>query len=174
MGQQASSKFNLNQGLSIFSMTHDGSSHFSIWLLDNSGNKTELLVNDLGSFDGSKAVGISDAGVYILDISADNNWNVVITQPTPDTEMALPLTLSAKGQQASQFFKLNSGLTTFKMTHDGSSHFSIWLLDSSGNKTELLVNDVGSFDGSKAVGISDAGVYVLDISADGNWTVNIE
>jgi hypothetical protein len=37
------------------------------------------VINEIGSFDGSKAVGVK-AGVYLLDISADGNWNIQINQ----------------------------------------------------------------------------------------------
>jgi len=80
-GQQASSMFNLNQGLAIFRMTHDGNSNFIIRLLDAQGNSvTTSLVNEIGSFDGSKAVHIDESGTYLLDISADGNWTVRIEQ----------------------------------------------------------------------------------------------
>ena len=39
---------------------------------------------------------------------------------------------------------------------------------------ELLANDIGSFNGSKAVGIASSGIYILDVTADGNWTITIE
>jgi hypothetical protein len=170
--QQASQKFHLNSGLAIFTMKHTGSSNFAIWLLDNMGDKKELLVNEIGSFDGSKAVRISTSGDYILDIKADGQWNIDIQQPAYTTAEKAPLTISGKSQQATKPFYLNAGLTTFKMTHDGSSNFAIWLLDANGNKKELLVNEIGSFDGSKAVGVK-SGVYLLDIKANGNWNIQI-
>ena len=66
-GQQASPKLNLNQGLAIFRMSHDGEGHFAIILLDSQGNWVEVLVNRGGDFDGSKAVGIEKFGMYILE-----------------------------------------------------------------------------------------------------------
>jgi hypothetical protein len=172
-GQQASQKFNLDSGLAIFNMKHTGSSNFAIWLLDNMGNKEELLVNEIGSFDGGKAVHISTAGNYVLDISADGPWTIDIQQPIYTTADKAPLTLSGKSQQVTKPFYLNTGLATFKMMHDGESNFAIWLIDAKGNNKELLVNEIGSFDGSKAVGVK-SGVYLLDISADGNWNIKIE
>ena len=65
-GQQASSKFDLNQGLAIFEMTHDGQSNFAIQLLDNQGNFVDLLVNEIGTFNGSKVLGIEEFGPHIL------------------------------------------------------------------------------------------------------------
>lgn len=173
-GQQASQKFTLGEGLSIFRMTHSGQGNFSIWLLDSNGEKVELLVNVIGSFNGSKAVRVNTPGEYVLDVQASGGWTVKIEQPRPTTAPSVPKTLSGRGQQASEFITLNSGLKTFKMKHTGQGNFGIWLLDSSGEKVELLVNEIGSFDGSKAIGISTSGIYILDISADGEWSVSIE
>jgi len=90
--------------------------------------------------------------------------------PTPE-----PINLSGKGQQASQKFHLNQGLAIFKITHDGGGFFNIDLLDNQGNYIAGLAFEIGeSFDGSKAVGIDESGTYILDIKADGDWTVRIE
>lgn len=170
-GQKASDKFNLPQGLVRFEMTHDGTSNFAIWLLDNQGNKKELLVNEIGKFQGSKAARIEESGDYLLDINADGNWNINI-ESVP-VMASTSNTLSGKGQKATDLFYLNQGLVKFDMNHDGKSNFAIWLLDDQGNKKELLVNEIGKFQGSKAVRIEESGNYLLDINADGNWNINI-
>ena len=61
-------------------MTHDGERNFIVHLLDLKGNVVEYLVNEIGKFDGSKATGIQDGGTYILDIGADGNWKIDISQ----------------------------------------------------------------------------------------------
>jgi hypothetical protein len=48
------------------------------------------------------------------------------------------------------------------------------LLNSQGQWVDLLVNEIGTFEGSKAIGIDQAGVYILEVSADENRTVSIE
>ena len=50
-------------------------------------------------------------------------------------------------------FSLNEGLKTFTMKYDGSENFIVWMVDDQGNKVDLLANEIGSFDGSKAVRI---------------------
>jgi len=172
-GQQASEMFYLDEGLVVFEMTHDGDGYFGIWLLDDEGGRIDLLVNEGGDFNGSKAVGINKAGIYLLDISADGNWTITIEQPRPSTA-PVPKTLNGTGQQASEMFYLDEGLVVFEMTHDGDGYFGIWLLDDEGGRIDLLVNEGGDFNGSKAVGINKAGIYLLDISADGNWEISIE
>lgn len=173
-GQQATKKFSLESGLAILRMTHSGQSNFAITLLDSNGEIVELLVNEIGSFNGAKAVGIRTKGEYLLDISADGKWSVRIEQPRPSTAPSIPKSFAGKGQQVSELFSIGKGLTTFKMIHDGSSNFAILLLDNKGQTIELLVNEIGAFNGSKAVGIKKGGIYLLDISADGNWTIDVE
>ncbi len=81
---------------------------------------------------------------------------------------------SGYGQQVSPKFKLRGGLVVFYMTHNGRGNFHIWLLDDKGTRIALLVNKTGNFDGAKAVGIKSAGAYLLDIAADGDWTVKVD
>lgn len=98
----------------------------------------------------------------------------ILTAPALHFPATLPVTLGGEGQQASAFFDLEAGLAIFRLSHDGRSNFTVWLLDSQGQRVELLVNEIGLFDGSTAIGIDEAGVYILDVDADGNWTVSID
>ena len=173
-GKQASSKFALNPGLAIFKMKASGQGNFAIILLDSTGQTVDLLANELGAFDGSKAISAT-GGDYVMDITADSDWSVTIEQPGPPQTLAgPPLTLNGNGQQATEFFNLAEGLTTFKATHNGPGNFAIILLDQNGQVIDLLFNELGAFDGSKATGVDTPGAYLLDIAADGDWTVTIE
>lgn len=88
------------------------------------------------------------------------------------TGTAAPLALSGKGQQATAQFNLPAGLVVFEMQHDGKANFIVRLLDEQGRPVGLtLVNEIGAFNGSKAVQVPKAGAYLLDIAADGNWTI---
>jgi len=98
-----------------------------------------------------------------------------VTKPSPTpTDTPEPIVLSGTGQEATSKFTLEKGLSKFRMNHDGDSNFAILLLDDEGNNVDLLVNEIGEFDGSKAVGITKSGIYLLDISADGNWEISVE
>jgi hypothetical protein len=172
-GQQASQRFNLDQGLSIFTMQNTGQSNFIVHLLDSNGNTVDGLANEIGNFSGSKAEHISNAGSYLFDVDSDGPWTITITQPRP-TSAQSPSSLNGRGPQATSFFSLPQGLHTFAFTHDGSSNFIVHLLDVNGNTVEGLVNVIGSYNGSKAVRIDDSGIYLLNIDADGNWTASIQ
>ncbi|GAI15311.1 unnamed protein product, partial [marine sediment metagenome] len=78
-------------------------------------------------------------------------------------------------------FLLDEGLTIFTFNHDGSSNFIVELLSIEGSLADLLVNEIGSYEGSKAVGIQqgalfgpEPGIHLLNITADGNWSITIE
>jgi len=172
-GQQATTKFQLQPGLSVFSMKNTGGSNFSIWLLNDEGDKIELLVNEIGSFDGSKAVKIKNQGNYLLDIASSGKWNINIKQPRTNTA---PETTSFKGttQTTTDLFYAQKGLKAVKMNHSGSSNFAVWLMNKEGDPIELLVNEIGNFDGSKAVRIPVDNLYLFNVAADGNWSISLE
>jgi hypothetical protein len=173
-GQQASQKFNLEEGLTIFKMTHVGSANFAITLMNSDGERIQLLVNEIGSFNGSKAVSIPKNGEYILDVSASGKWTVKIEQPRPQAADKSPQTFTGTGQGVSPFVTLDKGLIKFSLKHKGKSNFAVVLMDKDGNREELLVNEIGDFDGSKAVSVSSSEIYLMDISADGPWTISAE
>lgn len=100
--------------------------------------------------------------------------NIQSPIPTTPAPTHTPQQFTGRGQQTSPQFQLPSGLITFHFTHDGQSNFAIWLLDDQGNQIDLLVNTIGPFDGSKALGIQKPGLYLLNIEADGNWTIEIK
>jgi hypothetical protein len=172
-GQQATQKFNLEQGLAIFTMQNSGQGNFIVHLLDSEGNTLPSFVNEIGNYNGSRAVQISKQGTYIFDINSDGLWTITITQPKPTTAQ-LVSSLNGSGDKATSFLNLSQGLHTFSFTHNGNKNFIVHLLDRNGNSTESLVNEIGNYSGSRAIRINSSGIYLFDIIADGNWTVSIQ
>lgn len=169
-GKQASQKFALEGGVTVFRMTHQGGSNFSVSLLDGgSGDMTDLLANVIGNYKGSRVVGPS-AGEYAFDIEADGSWTIKIEQPRA-TEGTVRSPATGSGPTAVGPVSLEGGLTTLSLNHAGSSNFAVWLINNDGEQVDLLANEIGSFEGSKNVGVS-AGVYWLDVEADGSWNIS--
>ena len=185
-GDDVSPEFILEGGITIITITHDGRSNFAIWLYDiGTGERVDLLVNEIGPFSGSAVIGVTgeifgaSPGRHLLDITADGNWKVTIEQPRPTTAPTAPQTFTGRGCSVSPPFMLEMGIARFEMTHDGRSNFAVWLYDKDGYQIDLLVNEIGAYSGSKVVGVTgkifDAspGIHYLAITADGNWTVSI-
>lgn len=170
-GQQAAGPVSLVPGLVVAEMSHNGQANFAVKVLDDQGQMVELLANDIGPFGGAKAFR-SEGGEYLLDVTADGDWTITVSQPAIDSLAAtLPVTLEGAGPGV-KFVALD-GLTKFIMSHDGEANFAVIVLDRGGNKVDLLANEIGKFDGSKAAGLP-AGDYVLNVEADGSWVISIE
>ncbi len=169
VGQQATEAFELKPGLVVAALGHQGQGYFSVTLLDGNGQMADLFGNGVGPFDGSAAYG-AVGGTYLLDVQADGPWTVTIRQPRPADA---PETRAFQGQSAaaSDPFSLPQGLSRFDMLHQGQGYFSATLLDSDGNMVDLLGNGTGNFQGSTAVSVPQDGIYVLDVQADGPWTI---
>ncbi len=62
------------------------------------------------------------------------------------------------------------------MAHDGEKNFTVWLLDKDGERVSggLLANEIGSFEGSKAIQVPRDDIYLLQVEADGLWYVEGE
>lgn len=59
-------------------------------------------------------------------------------------------------------------------THQGNSNFVLQTLDASNQMSDLLVNEIGSYSGVVSYGLMGAESAMLQITADGAWTVQID
>lgn len=79
-GPRALGPIQMDSGLARFTMKHDGESNFVVFLMNNKGQKLELLANEIGAWSGSKAVRVPTRGVYWLSVEADGNWQIDISK----------------------------------------------------------------------------------------------
>jgi hypothetical protein len=173
-GRQASKKFQLEAGLCILEVGNDGDTNFIVRLLDASGKEVETLINQIGPFGGELGFYVKRPGQYLFDISANGNWTARLMQPRPEAGQPTPTTLSGRGYRATPFFRLDKGLVIFRMTSDGEGRFKATLMDRDGRTVAYLINALGQFEGSRPISIDNAGIYFLNVSGDGNWTIEVE
>jgi hypothetical protein len=117
----------------------------------------DLLVNEIGAYSGTHLIDIhTGEQTTTVEITADGSW----TLDTADISTA-PEATSGTGDSV---IWVKSG-NKAAITHDGVSNFAITAASSSG--IDLLVNDIGPYTGTKAIDTP----AILDITADGNWTI---
>jgi hypothetical protein len=165
-------KIHLEKGLSVFTLNHRGSGNCQVWLSDKV-KKLELLYDIDSGYWGSKAVTVAAEDDYYLEVCGDDLWTVQVTQPRYNYAQGVPVSLSGQGQQVSEFFSLDAGPATFRITHDGWLDFNVWLFRNDGAKLERVASTYGVYDESMTVNITRSGVFVLDVQADGNWKIDI-
>jgi hypothetical protein len=167
-GDTATDGVELKSGWEIFDGSHTGGSNFIVQLQDENGNDLELLVNEIGSYKGKTFAQIPVDGTYYLNIKAGGPWEYTIYQ-SPPVEMAdAPATLEGTGDDV-VFFNIKKGNYKFNFSHSGSSNFIVML-----NGQGLMVNEIGTYEGSTRHQLKTDGYYALVIKADGGWSVGIE
>mgnify|MGYP003565233222 FL=1 len=147
-----------DSGPFVATIAHRGTSNFAVWSLDSGLNETDLLVNEIGDYNG-RVLGPEDAYGGI-SIEADGNW-VVQVVPVSQAPRASG---TVQGTGDDVFFWDGADRTVAALTHDGDSNFAVWLYSANGR--DLLVNEIGPFVGE---GIVDSGLF--QITANGNWSL---
>ncbi len=177
VGATATEPFQLEPGLTIVNMAHQGSANFIADLLDESGASVAPmgLVNEIGSFEGSQAVQIPAGGQHLLNVDADGSWGFTIEQPRP-TDAPQTTSFSGTSKTATEFFRLSGGLHRIQLTHQGDANFIVDLLDVNGASVVPMgiTNEIGPFDGSQAVTVPGDGIYLFQVDANGPWTIEVQ
>ena len=108
-------------------------------------------------------------------------WDAATSTATLSTKAGVTLSdpgaplveFKGTGDSVSKTMDLAVGAYVVRMTHNGEENFAVKVLAASGTLVDLPANAIGSYSGSKVVTIRTAGKYILDISADGEWSVAI-
>ncbi|MDQ3227827.1 MAG: SH3 domain-containing protein [Chloroflexota bacterium] len=70
-------------------------------------------------------------------------------------------------------FTVTSGVLTVTATHEGDANFSVLAYSEDGYE-ELLINEIGPFDGQTTLEVEPGATLTLDVDANGPWTIAIE
>ncbi|MEJ7842708.1 MAG: hypothetical protein WKF95_13150 [Rubrobacter sp.] len=176
-GPEATRPFQLEEGLTVIGMSHQGDANFIVDILDENGNSVAPMgvANVIGPFEGSTPVQIARSGQYLLDVQNAGQWQIQVEQPRADSA---PGTTSFSGNsaQATQLFELSGGLHRVELTHQGDANFIVDLLDDNGASVVPmgLVNEIGPFDGSRAMTVPGDGTYLFSVQANGPWTITVD
>lgn len=79
-GSQATQPFWLEPGTAVFDMRHGGSGDFEVWLMRNGSERYDLLLENGDVVDGSVLEQILEGGTYYLDVIADGEWQIDVSQ----------------------------------------------------------------------------------------------
>jgi L-ascorbate metabolism protein UlaG (beta-lactamase superfamily) len=144
--------------------THDGDANFSVSALDDGNQPTgDLLVNTIGDYTGTTALGMHDLGnpATTLQVTAAGAWTITLA-PLAD---APALAESGEGDGV---FRYEGGAATWNVTHDGDANFVVSYYTGADFEMSLLINEIGAYEGSIA---ATEGPGLVVINADGAWTL---
>ncbi len=144
-------------------VSYSGSSNFVIKSYSQSGDYTDLLINEIGAYEGTVTSYLDFEKTQSLEINASGNWNIHFA----------PLSEMARASNGSVFTGDNvvyidePSISKLHITHDGDSNFVVKAIGTKDSK--LLVNEIGSYDGT--VKWNEGGAFFI-VSADGDWTIS--
>ncbi|MGL4176159.1 MAG: hypothetical protein ACRCSN_08785 [Dermatophilaceae bacterium] len=153
-----------NAAAGLVTMTHKGSSNFAVTVLDAANQQTaDLLANEIGSYVGTAAFGLSGLGgePAKLKVTADGSWTVAISP----ISSAKPLNATHRGKGAT-VLRYDGDAGDWKVAHQGSSNFAVNQVG--GEFPNLAVNEIGSYSGTVPL---SGGPSVVAITADGTWSL---
>ncbi len=155
---------------------------------DLEGSYTAILRID-GALESSQSVTLAGKGTKVIHFTVtrttSKNYTASVEKLVQSFQV-IPsepemIVFQGIGQNTTETFTLEKGISIFQMYHYGNSNFTIWLCNAgTGKRVDLLVNEVGIYIGSKFVGVTgepmqvSPGEYLLEVAADGEWQVTIE
>ncbi|MHA6668217.1 TM2 domain-containing protein [Homoserinimonas sp. A447] len=150
----------------IVTATHDGTSNFSLSVLDATNQPTgDLLVNTIGNYTGTTVYGFTSFGEgTTVQVSADGNWSVTLAPVS-----SAPVVAATGVGDAVFLYDGSTGKLT--ATHDGSRNFVVSEQTDDAFHFGLLINEIGAYSGTVPLA---GGPSVISVNADGGWTLAVE
>ncbi|MDA1387972.1 MULTISPECIES: hypothetical protein [Glycomyces] len=150
----------------IITASHNGSSNFALSVLDSGNAMSELPINVIGSYEGTTAYGMDELSedAAALEIVADGDWEITVAPVTDAPEFS-----DSQAAQGDGVYLYTGGPATWALSHDGESNFAIVYVSDSLFGSELLVNEIGPYEGTVAV---TSGPGVVIVIADGEWSLS--
>lgn len=172
-GQRVTDTVTIEGGLTVFTMSHDGSSNYQVELINQDTGETEkFLANEIGEWQAAKPYYIP-SGEYVLDVNADGNWNIEVAQPRPGPSEVSELPASASDRYPNYIGPVRfDGLHTISAEYNGEGNFAVWVLDEEGRRMDLIFNEVGQFEGQNTYSGNHVGY--IRIEATGDWQLQAE
>lgn len=146
----------------LVSASNSGSGNFAIWSLDSNNENIDLLVNEIGAYEGTTTTGMRNKTAKYLQVTSSGDWTITMS---PITQA--PIVENGAANVGDSVVVLAAGSTgKLTFTNDGDSNFAVHGISKSGG--DLLVNEIGSYSGS----VPNKGYSVLIVSSNGTWTVS--
>ena len=108
----------------IATFSHTGGSNFAVWSLDGAFENIDLLVNTIGTYDGTRPMQFDGEGVTGFEISAGGAWTYVIA-PLSETEQ-VECPIEGRGDDVVAVMDFVSSAGAADLTFDADTNFAIW------------------------------------------------
>lgn len=155
----------------IVTSTHDGDGHFAIWSLDSNLEEHDLLVNTIGDYEGTTLLDAATFDTVVtsthLEISADGPWTVAIQA----VSAARAMSSNATNGVGDDVLRWTGKAVVVRIKHTGTGHVAVWARAADGDYLDLLVNEIGNYNGTVVV---PAGTRLVTVETEGTWSITLQ
>ncbi len=162
-GDDVVSNISVGDGVYRVHFTNSGTRNFVVWVYDKDEDR-DLAVNKIGNYDGYYF--LTGKAPYTFEIESKGNWSYTIERIGTTNATSF----EGKGDYVTEMFSASTG--TWHITYKGAHNFVIWLYTTKGR--DLIVNEIGNYDGNKRLSIPSGSKAMLVIESDGNWSITPE
>lgn len=173
-GDKIISNVNIPKGTYKAVMSNNGRSNFIVKFYESSNvSYGDLLANEIGTYNGS--VVIRDGGTTpitngMLEVKSSGSWSIKF-EPISGTIDGK--SVSGTGDVVTGWFKGDGKRQVATFSNSGSSNFIVRVYDEYGDR-DLLVNEIGSYNGQATFTTNSYSKYYFEVVSSGNWTISWE
>ncbi len=151
----------------VASIVHDGESNFVVEVdVDSELIDQDLLVNTIGAYEGQHALNV-DGAVSEAVVTADGAWAIDVA---PLAEAAQDFDdLEASGTGDAVLWAPEGVGGAVAISHEGESNFAVTAAGDYMLSPELLVNEIGSYEGTVRL---EEPTVLVSVTADGDWSIS--
>ena len=170
--------FTLQPGPVVFDVDHGEATHFTLFLLNEQDDHLSLLASANTPIRGMQFFTVTTAGKYKLHSIAQDSWTVTVTQPIPTAFRAAAATtersFKGSGPAVTKPVTLPPGSLEVAWQHDGVFPFVLTVWTVQGEHIGQFTRPKGTSQGTTTFDLPKDDTYVLNIQADGSWTIALE
>lgn len=145
--------------------THDGTDEFSVWDLNDDGDRMNLIVDTTGTYNGTRPLQWAEHSSG-FEIGADGDWSYKIVPMEASRHEDCPF--SGMGDDVVIIEDFKNGGRTVDVAFDGDTAFSVRVFGFGGSET--VIDEVGPYEGTFFV---EDTMFTWDIAANGGtWTID--
>lgn len=173
-GDKIISDVNIPSGNYKAILSNNGSRNFIVKFYESSNDSYgELLANEIGSYNGSKVIRDGETTAIrggMLEVKSSGNWSIKFERIGGTINGK---SVNGTGDSVTGWFVGDGKRQVATFTNSESSNFIVKVYNQYGD-SDLLVNEIGSYNGQAIFTTSSNVKYYYEISSSGSWTISWE
>lgn len=173
-GDKIISDVNIPSGNYKAVLSNNGRSNFIVKFYESSNDSYgDLLANEIGTYNGSVVIRDGETTAInggMLEVKSSGSWTIKFERISGTIDGK---SISGSGDTVTGWFNGDGKRQVATFNNSGSSNFIVRVYNQYGDR-DLLVNEIGSYNGQATFTTSSTGKYYYEVISSGSWTISWE